>query len=486
MLHISSLPGSPLIGDLGPAAHELLELLRDSGLRYWQVLPVNPTAPEHDSSPYSALSAFAGNPLFVSLHALAEEGLLTKEELASVPQGPRGRVDYGLAYQHRTRLLRLAFSRFKPSGDYDRFVDANSWWLDDYALYVALRDHFGGSDWGSWPEELRHRDPRALEEWRSRLRDRVELELFVQYEFQSQWMRLKAHARRLGIKIMGDLPIYVSYDSADAWANPSIFKLSRDLRPLYVAGVPPDYFSRTGQLWGNPVYNWDELRRQRYRWWALRMRRTAELFDAARLDHFRGFVAYWEVPASERTAVNGRWVRGPGEDLFRAMAPYARGLELIAEDLGYITPDVIQLRKRLGLPGMRVLQFAWDGNPDNLHKPYNHERDNVVYTGTHDNNPILGWFLHEASPRARAEAMRYMGLRFTRNISWAFIRLAMSSVAYLAIVQAQDVLGLGPEARMNRPGTVGGNWQWRLDDLRGLWAVAPRLRELTQAYGRAR
>ena len=484
LLHVTSLPGSPLVGDLGPSAHEFLELLREAGQRYWQVLPLSPTAPEHDNSPYSGLSAFAGSPLMVSPQLLAEEGLLTKEEVASIPQGPRGRVDYPLAYQHRRRLLELALSRFKPTGDYDRFVDSNSWWLSDYALYASLREHFNGSDWGSWPEGLRRRDRKELEAWGQKLKSRVELELFTQYEFFSQWSRLRAHARRLGIRIVGDIPIYVSYDSADAWANPRIFKLNRDLRPAFVSGVPPDYFSRTGQLWNTPVYYWEELRRERYSWWVKRMAHASRLFDAVRLDHFRGFAAYWEVPAGERTAVRGRWARGPGEDLFRAIMAAAPRLQLIAEDLGLITPDVVRLRERLGIPGLKVLQFAWDGSPNNPYLPHNYARNFIVYTGTHDNNTIVGWFFHEASPRARAQALRYMGLNSARDINWAFIRLAMMSVADVSIFPAQDVLGLGPEARMNTPGTVGNNWLWRLDSLEGLWRTASRLRDVTRSYGR--
>ena len=484
LLHITSLPGSPLVGDLGPAAHQFLEVLRDAGQRYWQVLPISPTAPEHDNSPYSGLSAFAGSPLMVSPQLLAAEGLLTKEELASLPQGRPDRVDYQLAYLHRLRLLRLAYSRFRPTGDFDRFLDRNRWWLDDYAMYVALREHFNGADWGSWPEPLRRRDRRELEAWAQRLRDRVGLELFIQYEFFSQWSSLRAHARRLGVRLIGDVPIYVSYDSSDVWSNPSIFKLGRDLRPTYVSGVPPDYFSRTGQLWNTPVYNWDALRRDRYRWWVLRMRHASELFDAVRLDHFRGFAAYWEVPAGERTAVRGRWSKGPGEDLFRAVLAGAPGLQLIAEDLGYITPDVVELRDRLGIPGTKVLQFAWDGRPDNPYKPHNYGRNFVVYTGTHDNNTIVGWFYHEASPRSRREAMKYMGLSSDRDINWAFIRLAMMSVADVSIFPVQDVLGLGPEARMNRPGTVGGNWLWRLPSMELLSRHVHRLRDLTATYGR--
>ena len=484
LLHISSLPGPYYVGDLGPSAHELLELLREARQRYWQVLPVNPTAPEHDNSPYSALSAFAGNPLFVSIDGLVEEGLLARDEAARFASGRGARADYRAAWEVRSRLLALARQRFRPSGDFDRFLDANEWWLGDYALYVALRERLG-PDWASWPEELRRRDRRALEEWSRRLSDRIALEEFVQYEFFRQWAELRRHARRLGIRIMGDVPIYVSYDSADVWANPRIFKLGRDLRPLYVAGVPPDYFSRTGQLWGNPVYDWEELRRERYRWWVLRMRHAASLFDAVRLDHFRGYVAYWEVPATEKTAVNGRWVKGPGEELFRAVMAEARSLELVAEDLGYITPDVVELRKKLGIPGTKVLQFAWDGNPANPYKPHNYERDSFVYTGTHDNNTIVGWFYYEASPAARREALRYMGYSSPpREVHWAFIRLAMESVADVSIFPAQDVLGLGPEARMNRPGTQSGNWLWRLDSLGGLWRAAPRLREMATMYGR--
>ncbi|MGC8973388.1 MAG: 4-alpha-glucanotransferase [Thermoproteus sp.] len=474
LLPLFSLPGPHGIGDMGPAAYRFVEFLRDAGQTYWQLLPLNPVLPEYDNSPYSSTSSFAGEPAYISLELLAEQGVLRRS--ASAEFGA-GRADYEAARAYKVKIIAEA----ERPKDLDEFVGRNEW-LEDYALYSALREYFG-RPWVEWPRELRDRDPAALRQWREKLRRRIELEYLLQYFFWTQWRELKRHANSLGIFLIGDLPIYLSLDSADVWAHRELFKLDAEGRPLYVAGVPPDYFSPTGQLWGNPVYDWDAMRKEGFRWWLDRLRYTLSVFDYVRLDHFRGYAAYWEVPAGEKTAVNGRWVPAPGGELLERARGELGGLKIIAEDLGYITPDVIELRDRFGLPGMRVLQFAWDGNPANEHKPHNHVKNSVVYTGTHDNNTIVGWFFHEASPKARREALEYMGRRSAKDIHWAFIRLAYSSVADVAVVPMQDFMGLGPEARINRPGTRGGNWVWRMTELPGR-ALARRIRRLVRLYGR--
>lgn len=473
LLPIFSLPAPHGVGDMGPAAYRFVDFLKEAGQTYWQLLPLHPVLAEYDNSPYSSTSSFAGEPAYISLELLAERGLV-KRPLAELP---RGRADYEAARAYKMKAL----AEVEKPGDLDDFVGRNEW-LEDYALYVALREHFG-RPWVEWPRELRDRDPAALRRWREKLRGRVELEYKLQYFFWEQWHELKRYANSQGVFLIGDLPIYPSLDSADVWAHRELFKLDEEGRPKYVAGVPPDYFSPTGQLWGNPVYDWDAMRAEGFKWWLDRLKHALSAFDYVRLDHFRGYAAYWEVPAGETTAVNGRWVPAPGAELLDRARSELGELKLIAEDLGYITPDVIELRDRFGLPGMRVLQFAWDGNPANEHKPHNHVKNSVVYTGTHDNNTIVGWFFHEATPRARREALEYMGKRSAKDINWAFIRLAYSSVAEAAVVPLQDFLGLGPEARINKPGTRGGNWVWRLAELPSR-DLARRIRRLARLYGR--
>ncbi|MEZ0318853.1 MAG: 4-alpha-glucanotransferase [Pyrobaculum sp.] len=461
LLHITSLPGGCFVGDLGPAAYEFAQWLAYAEQTYWQVLPTNHTLPEYDNSPYSAVSSFAGEPLLISLDSLKRDGLL-----GDVPHCPPvARVDYVKAWEVKSVALEKAMERGARLRDYAVFKEETPW-LEDYAYYMAMRERYG--PWPRWPRDAK--PPRR----------RVEFYNFVQFVFWKQWGEFKKFVNDLGIFLIGDLPFYPSLDSVDVWKNRHFFKVDEDGRPLYVAGVPPDYFSATGQLWGNPVYNWEALEAERFKWWVERLRHNLAVFDYVRLDHFRGYAAYWEVPGDAPTAAQGRWVKAPGKRLFEAVASETG--KLIAEDLGYITPDVEELRDWLGIPGMRVLQFAWDGNPANPHKPHNYIKNVVAYTGTHDNNTAVGWFVEEATPRARREFLTYSNCK-ARDVHWCFIRLVMMSVADVAIAPVQDLLGLGTEARMNKPGTVGGNWRWKLVHMppRRVW---DRLRRYTRIYGR--
>ncbi|GBC85550.1 4-alpha-glucanotransferase [bacterium HR11] len=490
LLHVTSLPSPFGVGDLGPWAYRFVDFLAEARQSFWQVLPLTPTGPGGGASPYNAVSAFAGNPLLISPERLVEDGWLTPEDLASRPDLPEDRVDYPGAYAFKRRLLERAFERFGPrrrDPDYQRFVEAHAAWLDDYALFVALTEHFRGQTWDRWPRVLRDRHPAALDRARRRLGRRVAMEKFWQYLFFRQWQALRAYAREQGVQIIGDLPMYVDYHSADAWAHPHLFKLDDQKRPTHVAGVPPDYFSATGQRWGHPVYRWDVLRQRGYDWWVRRIAHNLSLYDFVRVDHFRGFVAYWEVPAHEPTAVHGYWVEAPADDFFRTLSKHFPCLPIIAEDLGVITPDVREVMERWGFPGMRVLLFAFGPDmPTNPYAPHNHVRHCVVYTGTHDNNTVRGWFEQEASDEDRHRLFRYLGRTVTADeVAWEMVRLAMMSVADRVIIPMQDVLGLGAEARMNTPATPTGNWEWRLQPHQITSELARRLADLTETYGRA-
>jgi 4-alpha-glucanotransferase len=475
LLHPTSLPGSPGIGELGSRALAFVDFMRRAGQRLWQVLPLGPTGP--DGSPYSSASAFAGNPLLISTERLVEEKLL--EHL------PRGRssgpVDYPALIPSRRNLLREAHGRWKPGEGFERFREENAGWLEDYALYEALKEARGGKPWHRWEPALRRREKDALRRARRELAGDVCFHEFVQYLFFAHWSRVKSAANAAGVEVVGDLPIFVSHDSADVWANQELFLLDRSGHPTVVAGVPPDYFSETGQLWGNPLYDWERMRQDGYRWWAERMRQALTLYDAVRVDHFRGFEASWEVPADEKTAKNGRWSPGPGKELFRKLAEELGDLPIIAEDLGEITPEVEELRDSLGLPGMKVLQFAFSSDAANPHLPHNHGGNWVVYTGTHDNDTTLGWW-ESASPAERSFARRYLGREFVSV--WDFIRLAYASPASRTVVPVQDVLSLGAEARMNHPGIPEGNWRWRVSPDALSPQLAERLRALAETYGR--
>ncbi len=486
LLHPTSLPSRWGIGDLGDGAYDFADLLTAAGQRIWQVMPLGPTG--YGDSPYQSFSAFAGNPLLINFDILLEEMLLTPSDLADAPILPDTAVNYGAVIPFKNQILRRAFARFRQGyadhlrTDFEAFCTAHASWLDDYALFAALKSANGGGPWSDWAPDLRRRNPAALDAARRAYADEIAYQRFIQYLFFDQWLKLKKYVNDLGIQIMGDIPIFVAYDSVDVWAHPELFFLNEDGRPTVVAGVPPDYFSATGQLWGNPLYRWDVLKERGYDWWIERFRTILTLVDIVRLDHFRGFAAYWEVPADEATAVNGRWVPGPGADFFEAVERALGTLPIVAEDLGVITPDVEELRDRFGFPGMRILQFAFGGKADQPYLPHNHIQRCVVYTGTHDNDTTLGWW-RTASAQERRHVQLYLG-RSGEDIAWDFVRAALSSVADIAIIPLQDVLSLGSEARMNTPGRPGGNWTWRFGLHQLTPAVISRLRELTILYGR--
>jgi 4-alpha-glucanotransferase len=487
LLHPTSLPGRLGIGDLGDAAYRFIDFLVASGQQLWQIMPLGPTS--YGDSPYQALSAFAGNPLLISLERLAEEHYLAPWDLDGAPAFPEHRVDYGAVIDFKQQLLRLSFENFKANADAEQkaqlqdFGVANRVWLDDYALFAALKDHYAGVNWGAWENDIATRQPDALEHWRATLAGPIQYHRFVQFQFFKQWSALKEYANRQGIRIVGDIPIFVAYDSANAWSHPERFYFDEGGNPTVVAGVPPDYFSPTGQLWGNPLYRWDVMAQNGYAWWIARFQVAFEQVDIVRLDHFRGFEAYWAVAAGEKTAINGTWVKGPGVDLFRAVEEALGPLPIIAEDLGLITPEVEALREELGFPGMKVLQFAFTGDPENPYLPHNHERNYVVYTGTHDNDTTYGWFSN-AGREERIAIQRYLDSP-CYGIHWELIRLALMSVARAAIFPLQDVLGVGSEGRMNTPGRASGNWSWRYTEGMLTDAVRDRLKALTGLYGRA-
>lgn len=489
LLHITSLPSDFGIGDMGPWAFRFADFLAESGQRLWQVLPLNPTYPVHGNSPYDSISAFGCNPLLISPEILVEQGLLVRGEVEPVPGPSRSRIDYDAVTSFKQRLFPLAQRRFRERGSpeaYERFCSGNADWLEDFALFVALRERFDGRPWQEWPPDLRDRNPESLRAARESLAERVEQERLLQYLFENQWVALKESCNRRNIQIFGDLPIYVNLNSADVWTHPGLFKLDLEKRPTVVAGVPPDYFSETGQYWGNPVYRWDVLRQEGYAWWIRRLKRNLHLFDLVRIDHFRGFAAYWEIPAEEPTAVRGQWVPGPGDDFFRALLEEFPYLPIVAEDLGTITQDVRDLMDRFGLPGMKVLVFAFgDDLATNPYVPHNHVKDCLIYTGTHDNNTVKGWFETDLTEEDRGRLFRYLGREVGgEHIHEELVRLAMMSVANTAVVPMQDLLGLGEEARMNRPALRRGNWLWQLLPEQLTPELADRLREMTETYGR--
>lgn len=486
LLNPTSLPGAFGIGELGKEAFRFVDWLALAQQRVWQVLPLGPTG--FADSPYAAFSAFAGNPLLISLQRLQDEGWLGWEDFVDYPFLPEERVDYGALIPAKMDVLRRAYERWKAQGDaqtrqaLEAFRAEHAFWLEDFALFMALKRAYGGRAWVEWDADIASRRGDALKRAREDLVDEVEFQVFLQFCFVTQWMDLKRGANAQGILIMGDMPIFVAHDSADVWAHPEMFHLDDTGHPRFVAGVPPDYFSPTGQRWGNPVYRWEVMRRQGYRWWVERFRWILQMVDMVRVDHFRGFCAYWQVPASEPTAVRGKWVRVPGRHLFRTLQRELGELPIVAEDLGTITPDVARLRKELGFPGMRVLQFAFDGDPNNLYLPYNYEVDTVVYTGTHDNDTLVGWFTNLGEEEKR-RVFDYIG-REPISVHWEMIRLAYASVARLAIIPLQDWLGLGSEARMNHPGRESGNWQWRCRGEHLSEALADAIGKMCVVYGR--
>ncbi len=485
LLHPTSLPGPYGIGDLGPAAHAWVDALAQARQTWWQVLPLGPTG--YGDSPYQCFSAFAGNPYLVSPDLLLRDGLLKKSELPAA-DFPDDLVEYGPVIESKVRLLSHAWDNFQAGAapslrpHFDAFCVQQARWLDDFALFMALKDVNGGSSWLDWPDDLVQRKPSALRQARAELGEVIGLHKFRQFLFFRQWKDLKRQAQAKGIRLIGDLPIFVSSDSADVWANPELFQLDERRRPVVVAGVPPDYFSATGQLWGNPLYDWEALKQTGYAWWVARLRATLELVDLVRLDHFRGFEAYWEIPAGRPTAEIGRWVKGPGLDLFETLRSALGDLPLIAEDLGVITPEVEALREQLQLPGMRILQFAFGGAAEDRFLPHNYEPNTVVYTGTHDNDTTVGWYRSLSEKEARF--LKRYAPHAGDDVAWEMIRLAWASVANFALAPLQDVLSLGSEARMNMPGRASGNWGWRFTADQLTPAVLGRLADLTDVYSR--
>jgi len=489
LLHITSLPGDFGIGDFGPWAYRFAQFLQMAGQSYWQILPLTPTDPAHGNSPYHSSSAFALNPLFLSPEILVKWGWADPFILSTKHVFSQNRIDYSRVVSHKQELIERIFKGFQNAarrGEYEEFCQANSHWLDDYALFTIIKGMNGGSPWTLWPPELRDRSDSALAEVRRKHKSSMAKIQFVQFVLYNQWMALKAFCNERGIRILGDMPIYVVHDSVDVWAHPELFNLDEDKRPITVAGVPPDYFSSTGQLWGNPVYRWDVLKATGYEWWIQRIRHNLALFDLVRVDHFRGFIGYWEVPAHEKNAINGHWVEAPAWDFFDCIKKELGHLPIIAEDLGVITPDVTEVRLRFGFPGMKILLFAFGEDlPTNPYAPHNLERECVVYTGTHDNNTAKGWFENEIDAGQRKRIFKYLGREINaEEIPLALVRLAMMSVAKLSMFPMQDILGLGEEARMNRPARNEGNWQWRVMPQKLSADLAQQLRDMTEIYGR--
>lgn len=492
LLHVTSLPSPYGVGDMGAGARAFLDFLARAGQSCWQILPLTPTSTFIGNSPYSSDSAFAGNLLLISPDLLVEDGWITPDELGDMPDHDPTRAAYSAATVFKERLCDAAFARHGASLDkhesFTRFAADNAFWLDDFCLFRALKRSLGGMPWTRWPEELRDRDSEALAERRESLGRKILREAFIQFLFFEQWTKLRAYASKRDILIIGDAPIYVTQDSADVWANPGLFKLDPDREPLFVAGVPPDYFSETGQRWGNPVYDWPAHEAEGFAWWISRLGHNFKLFDFVRLDHFRGFAGYWEIPAEEKTAVNGKWVDAPGAAFFKTLLGHFPVLPILAEDLGVITPDVRELRDGFGFPGMKILQFAFgSGVGENRDAPHNHVENCVAYTGTHDNNTTLGWFLNDIGDEDKRILADYAGRRLEpKDVPWALIRMAYMSVARLAVIPMQDLLGLGQEARMNMPSKSRGNWAWRCVEESLGAGVAERLEFLTRLYGRGR
>lgn len=481
---ISSLPSRFGIGGFSREAYEFVDFLAASGQSLWQILPLGPTG--YGDSPYQSFSTFAGSPYYISLDELIEEGLLTEEECLSVDFGnDSGKVDYEKIYNTRFRLLRKAFERadISQDPDFQEFSAANERWLNDYAMYMAVKDALGGVSWIEWDEDIRLRKPKAMKKYQKELGDAISFYCYQQYLFSRQWMALKAYANKKGIRIVGDIPIYVAFDSADTWANPELFQLDKKNVPTAVAGCPPDAFSATGQLWGNPLYRWDYHEETGFAWWIERLAHCFAVYDIVRIDHFRGFDEYWAIPYGDETAENGAWKTGPGYKLFAAMKKSLGRCEVIAEDLGFLTPSVLKLVKKTGYPGMKVLQFAFDAGGESDYLPHNYTNNCVVYTGTHDNDTVNGW-IPTINRADLAFLKNYLNVKKTSEIGESLIRAALGSVADTAIIPMQDYLGLGGEARINTPSTLGGNWEWRMERGACTEELSAHMLELAQLYRR--
>ena len=481
LMHISSLPGPYGIGSMGKCAYDFADFLCKAGQSYWQILPLSPTG--YGDSPYQSFSIFAGNPYLIDLDALIESGLLNQEEVDAVKWfDDEKSVDYGCLYENRGRLLMLAYQRYTPDESFDSFVKDNPW-LENYSLFMALKEYFGGVPWQNWPEELVLRDEAAMNEFREKLSRECGYHSFVQYIFYSQWQKLRAYANSKGLSIIGDVPIYVPLDCADVWASPRLFQLDEHCRPTGLAGCPPDSFCADGQFWGNPLYNWDIMKEEGYAWWIERLDAAQRMYDIVRFDHFRGFESYWAIPADAATAAEGKWVIGPGMDFISAVQKGLPGLDCIAEDLGYVTPEVRQLQEDSGYPGMKVLEFAFDSHEEGNYLPYTYPVNSMCYSGTHDNLTLKQW-MDEAIPADRQHAIDYLGLNEGEGYIKGLIRGCMASVSRMCIIQMQDYLELGAEGRMNSPGTLGTNWTWRAEAGFDSDELAAYIRTLTERYGR--
>ena len=482
LMHISSLPGDYGIGTLGEEAYKFVDFLKKSGQRYWQILPLGQTG--YGDSPYQCVSAFAGNPYFIDFDLLKEDGLLKDEDYKNEYFGKdNDSIDYGTLFINKTKILKKAYKNYNLiSEKINEFRNSNKYWLEDYTLYMAVKEHFNLISWQNWDENIRLRKDEAIEKYKNELKDDIRYWEFIQYIFFKQWNSLKKYANDLGIKIIGDIPIYVAGDSADIWSNPKYFKVDKNMIPTKVAGCPPDLFSKTGQLWGNPIYNWELMEQDGYKWWIKRIEDSFKIYDVVRIDHFRGFESYWEVPYGEKTAINGRWIKGPGIKLFDTIKRELGEVNIIAEDLGLLTDEVVKFKNQTGFPGMKVLQFAFGGG--DVYLPHNYEKNCVVYIGTHDNDTICGWYNETATEKEVEFANKYLALNYKEGIAFGFIRGIFSSVGNLAIVTMQDFLSLGSEARMNFPSTLGGNWKWRIRKEELTDELSQKILELTKRYGR--
>ncbi len=482
LLQPTSLPSKFGIGDLGQSAYEFVDFLAKSGQSLWQILPLAPTGYEH--SPYTMnFSVFAGNPLLISLEQLAEEGLLKSDELVPL-EGSVEKVEFDRVIPYKTKLLQLAFNRFAPTPEFDQFCQQQAAWLDDFALFMALLEANDGKNWNQWDRSIAQRDLQAMRNAQDALKPAIQFQQFLQFKFFQQWMKLREYTNSKNIQLIGDISIYVCFNSVDVWAHPEIFKLDPEtFEPTFIAGVPPDYFSATGQLWGNPVYDWDQLQSSQYEWWIQRFQTTLQYVDIVRVDHFRGFQAYWQVPAGEETAINGEWIEAPGADFFETLGQRLGQLPILAEDLGIITPEVEELRDRFNFPGMKILMFAFSDDASNTHLPHHYVHNSVVYPGTHDNDTVIGWW-NTISQSEKDRLAAYVGYPI-EEIHWTLNRMALASVANWAIVALQDVLGLDGSARMNDPSQNAGNWRWRYRSSELLTdELAEKLRSLTMLYGR--
>ncbi len=485
LMPVFSLPSPYGIGTLGKEAYEFIDFLEKAGQSYWQILPLNPT--NYGDSPYQSFSSSAGNPYFIDLDILSRESLLLPEEYENIDFGDNPfSIDYAKLYENRGRVLKTAFSRFKPQSDYEEFCKAQDYWLNEYALFMALKDSFGGKAWYEWEDSIRLRNADALAKAREELKEEIEFHKFVQFKFFSQWQNIKTYANKKGIKIIGDMPIYVAFDSADVWSNTKQFDLDQNLTPNCVAGTPPDAFSKDGQLWGSPLYNWEYMKNEEkpFSFWVNRLKSAFSIYDVIRIDHFRGFESYYAIKYGAKTAKDGVWKKGPDMKLFDALKKeFGDELPIIAEDLGFLTPQVKKLLKDSGFPGMKVLQFAFDSREDSDYLPHNYIKNCIVYTGTHDNDTVIGW-TKSAAPDDVAMAEEYLGAKANEGFNWAFIRAAMMSVADTAIFMMPDFIGLGSEGRINTPSTLGENWKWRIDKSCINDWLAKIIYDMTALYGR--